>query len=107
MKALLLSYMVLSSAAVVAADTETYKVEGKVGELQAVADGATAWRVTLEKAPPLCGNAWTYTYIGEEDDGFKGMVELVSLAKRSKAQVMLVSERSRDGHCKLISVTVR
>ena len=107
MKALFMSALVLSSASVVAAENDNFKAEGKVAELQAVVERDTALRVTLEKAPPLCGNTWTYAYIGEKDDNFKGTLELLQLAKSTKAPVMLVSRRDGQGYCKLLSVTVR
>jgi hypothetical protein len=107
MKLLCVSAMALSFAAV-AAEDENFKVEGKVVELQGVVESKTAFRVTLDKAPPLCGKGGaTYAYVGEKDDNFTSIVELLLLAKNSKAPVMLVSRKDGESHCKLISVTVR
>ena len=99
--------MLLSCAVAHAADNDPVKVEGKVAELQGVTQGDMAFRVTLEKAPPLCGTAWSYAYVNEKDDNFKGIVELLLLAKSTKAPVMLLSQKDSQGHCKLLSLTVR
>lgn len=64
--------LLLLSTAAGAAESDNFKVEGKVSELQAVTEKETAFRVTLEKAP-----------------------------------VVLVSRKDKQGHCKLLSVTVR
>jgi hypothetical protein len=72
-----------------------------------VADGGGSFRVTLEKAPPLCGNAFTYAYVGGKGDTFEGMVELLILAKSTNAPISLVSAKDGEGHCKLVSVTVK
>jgi hypothetical protein len=107
LQAVLAAVLFLASAAAAAADKDTVKAEGKIGELQAVTTGDSALRVSLEKTPPLCGNAFTYAYIGEKDDGFKSMLQLLLAARSAKATVMLVSQRDGEGHCKLVSVTVR
>ena len=107
MRALSLCVMVLSCAVAYAADNDPVKLEGKVAELQGVTQGDGSFRVTLEKAPRLCGTASTYAYVNEKDDNFKGIVELLLLAKSTKAPVMLLSQKDDQGHCKLLSFTVR
>lgn len=107
MRILSLAIMVMSCTAAHAADNDPVKVEGKIAELQGVTEGDDAFRVTLEKAPRLCGTASTYAYVSEKDDNFKAMVELLLLAKSTKAPVMLLSRKDGQGHCKLLSVTVR
>jgi len=107
MRALSLCIMVLSCAVAHAADNDPVKVEGKVAELQGVPDREASFRVILTNAPPLCGTSFTYAYINEKDDNYNSMVELLLLAKSTKAPVMLVSQKDNQGHCKLRSVTVK
>lgn len=96
--------MLLSFAAMGADDS--FKVEGLLGQLH-VSQGGQDFRVALENAPTLCGNAWTTAYLDATDANYDTYVQALLTAKAAKLPVTLVTRKNAEGYCKLFFLTIK
>jgi hypothetical protein len=89
-----------------AAEDETFTVEGKISDLFVVTGNDESLRVMLDKKPKLCGTIADEGYVSADDDNYQGFLQLLISAKANKSIVKLHSKKDSRNHCKLIAVRV-
>ncbi|MCS4306768.1 hypothetical protein M2404_001093 [Rheinheimera pacifica] len=91
------------SCSAIAWDGEVYE---KIQSIDVTGGGNYGFRVTLEGAPPICGNANTWGFLNDTDSNYQTYVSVLLAAKAAKMNVTIFTVRDVNGYCHVGHVSI-